>query len=258
MPLIRSIVAVNSWFEDACEGAGHALHMLWRAVGYIALAPKKREAIVAQMFKAVFGSIAIVLLTGLFSGMILGLQSGIELQKYGQESSIGFLVTAGMFREMGPVMTAIALAGLIGSTYAAEIGTMKVGEELDALEVMSIDPVYFLTMPRLIALLAAALGLTLVSDLVGTLGGAIVGKAYLNVSFDVYFQKAQEVLKLRDIYGGMLKTSVFAVTITTIACSQGMRATHGAEGVGTATMRTVVFSFVYILMFDYLIGWALY
>jgi len=256
--MIRSIVAVNTWFENACEGAGHALEVLARAVRFLTLVPKKTDAIVAQTFKAVFGSLVIVFLTSLFSGMILALQSGIELMKFNQESSIGFLVPAAMFREMGPVMTAIALAGLIGSTYAAEIGTMKVSEELDALEVMSVDPVYFLVMPRLIALSSAAVALTLTADLIGIVGGSFVGKAYLNVDFSTYFRNAERAIEVKDIYGGLLKAFVFGVTITTIACSQGMRAEHGAQGVGTATMRTVVYSFIYILMFGYLISWALY
>jgi phospholipid/cholesterol/gamma-HCH transport system permease protein len=256
--MIASVVKLNDWFEGACVGAGHALQVLGRSFTRLTMAPKKKDAIVVQMFKAVYGSMVIVFLTSLFSGMILGLQSGIELQKYNQESSIGLLVPAAVAREMGPVMTAIALAGLIGSTYAAEIGTMKVSEELDALEVMSIDPVYFLVMPRTIALSMAAVGLTVLSDVIGTVGGAFVGKAYLNVDLATYFRNAERAVEVKDIYGGLLKAFVFGVTIATIACSQGMRAEHGAEGVGTATMRTVVYSFVYILMFDYLISWALY
>ncbi|MBI2933213.1 MAG: ABC transporter permease [Planctomycetes bacterium] len=256
--IYRRIAAMNAWFENACDGAGHALDLLAHSLRALASAHKKTDAIVLQTYKAVFGSLVIVFLTALFSGMILALQTGIELQRYNQESSIGYLVPVAMFREMGPVMTAISLAGLIGATYAAELGTMKVSEELDALEVMSIDPVYFLAMPRMIALSLSATALTLIANIIGSVGGAVVGQAYLNVDAGLYFRNAETLLAAKDVFGGLLKALVFAVTISTIACSQGMRAEHGAEGVGTATMRTVVYSFTYILMFDYLIGWALY
>ncbi len=256
--MLAAISAVELWFEGVCFGAGHAVDLLGRAILNLRLLGRKWREIVNQTFKATYGSLPITFLTGTFTGMILALQAGIELAKYGQESSIGYLVAATMCREMGPVMTGIAVAGLMGSTYAAELGTMKVNEEIDALEVMSIDPVYFLVMPRVLALTIACVVLTIFTNTVGIIGGALVGKSQLNVAMDVYFTNALDVLKLKDIYGGLAKSFVFGVTISTIACSQGLRAENGAEGVGNATLRTVVFSFVLILMFDYFLTWAFY
>jgi phospholipid/cholesterol/gamma-HCH transport system permease protein len=256
--MLTAIRTLEGWFEDWCFGAGHGLTVLFRAAAEFRRVARKWGEIINQSFKATFGSLAITFLTGIFTGMILALQTGIELAKYGQESSIGYVVSATMCREMGPVMTGIAIAGLMGSTYAAELGTMKVNEEIDALEVMSIDPIYYLVMPRVIALTLACVCLTIFTNSIGIIGGALVGKAQLNVALDVYFHNAFDALKLRDIYGGLLKSTVFGVMISTVACSQGLRAENGAEGVGTATLRTVVWSFIFILMFDYFLTWMLY
>jgi phospholipid/cholesterol/gamma-HCH transport system permease protein len=255
---MKTIVRVELWFEEVCFGAGHGLQILGNGTIAVSRIGKKFGEITNQTFKATFGTLPITFLVGLFSGMVLALQTGLELARYGQESSIGYLVSAAMCREMGPIMTGIACAGLMGSTYAAEIGTMRVNEEIDALEVMSIDPVYFLVMPRLIALTLSILVLTVFTDTIGIIGGALVGKTQLNVATDVYFQNAFDVLKLKDIYGGLLKSFVFGLIIATTACSQGLRAENGAEGVGNATLKTVVLSFVMILMFNYFLSWSLY
>jgi phospholipid/cholesterol/gamma-HCH transport system permease protein len=199
-----------------------------------------------------------VLIIAFFTGMIVSMQTGIQLQKFGQEGTLGFIVSAAMVREMGPVFTAISLAGLVGSTYAAEIGTMKVSEEIDALEVMSIDPVYFLVLPRLLALAIAAVVLTVYADVIGILGGALIAKANFNVAPTIFLKNAQDTLDLKDIYGGLFKSLVFGVTIATVACSQGLRTGHGAEGVGKSTLRSVVIGFIFLLVFDYFLTWMLY
>jgi len=200
----------------------------------------------------------VVFVIALFAGMILSLQSGIQLQRFSQEAALGYLVSAAMCREMGPVFTAIALTGLVGSTYAAEIGTMKVSEEIDALEVNSIDPVYFLVMPRLLALSAAGVVLTIYADAMGIGGGMLVAKATFNVDPGVFLKNARDALDVKDIYGGLLKALVFGATIATVSCSQGLRAEHGASGVGRATLRSVVIGFLFILVFNYFLTWILY
>ena len=256
--MMASIERLEAWFEDWCFGAGHGLSVLGHAGLQLRRIGRKWVETVNQGYRACFGSLAITVLTGLFTGMILALQTGQELARYGQESTIGYLVSVTMCREMGPVMCGIALAGLMGSTYAAEIGSMKVNEEIDALEVMSIDPVYFLAMPRIIALGIAAVALTVVTNVVGIGGGAMVGKSMLNVDVGVYFKNARDILDVIDIYKGLLKSFIFGITIATIACSQGLRAEGGPEGVGNSTLKTVVFSFISILMFDYFLGWMMY
>ncbi len=247
-----------NWVCSHCGGAGYTLALLGGAVGQLPAAFRKRTEVVRQLDRAVFGSLFVTFIVALFTGMILALQSGIELSRWGQESSVGLLVSASMVREMGPVMTAFILAGLVGSTMAAELGTMQVSEEIDALQVMSISPVRYLVMPRVLALALACPILTIFVDAIGVAGGAVVSRSLLDVDYRVYFDKARDVLAMRDIGGGLLKSFVFGVTISTIGCSQGLRAENGAEGVGQATMRAVVMAFVYILVFDYLVAWMLY
>jgi phospholipid/cholesterol/gamma-HCH transport system permease protein len=256
--MIGLIASAQRWFERSCYGAGYALSILFSSLRFLPQARKKRQEIIAQLFLATFGSMPIITITALFAGMILSLQAGIELARFGQQGAIGAIVAASICREMGPVFTALPLAGLIGSTYAAEIGTMKVSEEIDALEVMSIDPVFFLVLPRVIALSIGAVTMTIFADLIGVLGGGLVARAILHVDFDLYLKGAKDVIKLKDIYGGLVKALVFGLTIATVSCGQGLRAENGAEGVGKATLRAVVVSFIMILMFDYFLTWMIY
>src|SRR5688572_3133095 len=241
-------------FERACVEAGSALVLLGDTVRSLGDFRKRFKEIVDQSFRATYGSLPVTVLTALFSGIILAIQTGMELEKWGQEASIGYVVAASMCREMGPVMTAIALAGLMGSSYAAELGTMKVSEEIDALEVMSIDPVRYLIMPRVISLVAASLALTVLVNVIGIVGGAVVGVSKFNISFDTYFTKAQDILKIHDIWTGLVKAAAFGLSTAVVGCSQGLSTTGGAEGVGRSTQRTVVISFVLVLVLDLLIN----
>jgi phospholipid/cholesterol/gamma-HCH transport system permease protein len=180
------------------------------------------------------------------------------LRDFGQESSLGYIVTLGMCREMGPVFTCLALAGLVGSTYAAELGTMKVSEEVDALEVMSINPVYYLVMPRLFALGIAAVALTIYANVIGTVGGALVARSNFDVDLEIFIKNGRDALKMKDVYGGLFKSFLFGMTIGTVACAQGLRAEGGPAGVGRATLHSVVISFMLILVFDYLLTWLIW
>lgn len=247
-----------SFFNELAFGAGYTLFLLFQAALHSRSALRRRREIVAQLFMAVLGSMPLIIITALFTGMIIALQTGLELARYGQEEAIGYVVPTTMARGMGPVFTAIAVTGLIGSTIAAEIGTMKVSEEIDALEVMSINPVYFLVMPRVVALAIALPVLTIYTDFIGTLGGAFVANGKFGVAFGTYFDNAEDILKLKDIYGGLIKAFCFGLLISGVACSQGIRAEQGAEGVGRATLRTVVISFLFILIFEYILTWVIY
>jgi len=252
--MIQIVARAEAIFEGACATAGEILLLLSDTVRALGDIRRRLPEIVNQCFRASFGSLPVTVLTALFSGMILAFQTGVELQKYGQEATIGWVVTASMCREMGPVMTAIALAGLMGSSYAAELGTMKVSEEIDALQVMSIDPIRFLVMPRVVSLVAASVGLTILVNVIGIIGGGFIGKIYFNVGFDVYFQYAEEILKFRDIWIGLVKATCFALSTAIVGCSQGLATTQGAAGVGRSTQKTVVISFVLVLVLDHLIN----
>jgi phospholipid/cholesterol/gamma-HCH transport system permease protein len=256
--MLGAVTRAQHVFEEACEGAGFTLNLLLRTITRTPLIRRKKDQFGEMLALCTLGSMTVVLIIALFTGMIVALQTGNQLRDFGQQNLLGYIIAVGMCREMGPVFTALALAGLVGSTYAAQLGTMKVSEEIDALEAMSIDPVYFLVMPRIIALAAASVVLTVYADIIGIAGGMLVAKAHFGVGTDMFMKNAQDALKLRDIFGGLLKAFVFGTTIATVACSQGLRARHGAAGVGFATLRAVVVGFIFILVFDYFLSWMLY
>ena len=252
--MVGTIARAQKWFEDSCAGAGHTLELLLKVFGRLLLLPRKKHELLQQLILCVLGSAPVVFIVALFTGMIVSFQTGVVLRDYGQEASLGYIMAVGFCREMGPVFTCLTLAGLVGSTYAAELGTMKVSEELDALEVMSIDPVYYLVMPRVLALAVAAVVLTIYADLIGVLGGAIMARAKFGVDIGIFLNTAEESLKMKDIYGGLFKSMIFGMTIAAVSCSHGLRAGQGPAGVGRATLRAVVISFIFILAFDYLIS----
>jgi len=253
--MIATLVRAQRWFEDACIGAGYTIQLLLKTLVALTLVGRKRREVVEQLFLCVLGSLPVVFTTAMSIGMIVSLQTGQVLREFRQESQLGYVVILGMFREMGPVFTSLSLAGLVGSTFAAELGTMKVSEEIDALEVMSIDPVYFLVLPRVIALGVGAVVLTVYADVIGTVGGAIVARASFGVDFEVFMSKGRDHLFMKDVWGGLSKAFIYGTTVGTVACSQGLRAQGGPAGVGLATLRTVVISFTLILIFDYLLTW---
>jgi phospholipid/cholesterol/gamma-HCH transport system permease protein len=252
------MTAVAKTFNDLAFGAGFTISLLLQAAVYSRSSWKRRKEIVAQLFLAILGSMPLISVTALFVGAIIAMQTGIELAKYGQEDALGYVVPTTICRGMGPVFTAIAVTALIGSTISAELGTMKVSEEIDALEIMSINPVYFLVMPRVVALAIALPILTIYTDAIGIVGGAAVAAGKFGVSWRTYLNNAEDILKLKDIYGGLVKAFCFGLLISSVACSQGIRAEHGAEGVGRATLRTVVLSFLFILIFEYILTWVIY
>jgi phospholipid/cholesterol/gamma-HCH transport system permease protein len=240
------------------EGLGYNILLFLQTIAQIRYLPKRSKELFLQTETSAFGGLPVAMIVGTFTGMVLALQSGIELARFRQEASIGMLVSASMCREMGPVMTGYILAGLIGSTIAAELGTMKVSEEIDALETMSINPVNFLVLPRIVSMAIVCPLLTIYTNLIGIIGGAVVGNFILNVNLSVYFRNAADVLTLKDIYSGLFKAVVFGITIAVVGCAQGLRAEGGAAGVGKATMRAVVISFIAILILDYLLTWLFY
>jgi phospholipid/cholesterol/gamma-HCH transport system permease protein len=256
--MIGPVARAQRWFEDGCLGAGYTIGLVTRGFTFLARASRKRAEIGAQLALCTLGSMPVVFITALFTGMIISLQTGNTLRDWGQESLLGYIVSVSMCREMGPVFTCLTLAGLVGSTYAAELGTMKVSEEVDALEVMSIDPVYFLVMPRLISLALASFVLTVYANAIGILGGALVAQAKFNVDVSIFLENGRDALKTKDLWGGLLKASVFGTTIAGVSCAQGLRASGGPAGVGLATLRAVVVSFILILVFDYLLTWAIW
>lgn len=245
-------------FRMFFAGVGEHLIVFSETIKSFRYIGKRRMFILSEIEKGSFGALPVVMIVAIFTGMVLALQSGIELSRYGQESSIGLLVSASMCREMGPVMTAYILAGLIGSTIAAELGTMKVSEEIDALSVMSINPIQYLVLPRVIAMAIICPLLTIYTNIIGIMGGALIGNLILDVSFSLYFRNALDALTLKDIYSGLFKSLIFGLVIAIVGCTQGLNAENGASGVGKATMKSVVIAFVSILVFNFFLTWLFY
>jgi phospholipid/cholesterol/gamma-HCH transport system permease protein len=242
------------------RNVGRAVLMLFSALLQLGSLFRRRMVpeVLHQMYLAGIKSLGVITVVGMFTGMILALQTGLELRRFGMQANIGTAVTMVMLREMGPFMTGLIIAASVGSSIAAQIGTMVVQEEVAALEVMSINPVRFLVLPRLVALMLMMPLLTLYTNLVGILGGAVVGSTQLEVTFQAYLDNAQLFAANRDLYLGLLKAFVYGVVIATTACHQGFGATEGAVGVGQATRRTVIISFLTILVLGYIMTGLFY
>jgi phospholipid/cholesterol/gamma-HCH transport system permease protein len=238
---------------ESLEGMGGTVALLFRGFYWFKASWKYRKEIAAQMLLCGVESLPVVMVVALFTGMVLSLQTGQELARFQLQGTIGNIVAASICREMGPVFTAIIVAGRVGSAMAAQLGTMKVSEEVDALEAMAINPVRYLVMPRIWAFLVMLPVLTIFANLVGILGGAMVAHLQIGVSYYSFFDGVLTNLKVMDIYNGMVKAVVFGLTIAAVACYQGLHAREGARGVGRATTRSLVFSFLTILVFDYFI-----
>ena len=237
------------------HNTGHAIFMLLEATWFIqfAFGKRSRSETVTQMYITGIKSLAVITVVALFTGMILALQTGLELRRYGQEVYIGSAVAVSMIREMGPFMTGLIIAASVGSAIAAQLGTMTVSEEIAALEVMSINPNRFLVMPRLVALAVMMPILSVYTNILGILGGAVVGTTQLGVSVQSYMDNATEFATNKDLYVGLLKAFIFGIIITVVSCHLGFMTTEGAVGVGKATRRSVIISFLVILVVGYMV-----
>lgn len=217
------------------------------------LASRRRHEWVRQMYQMGIKSLPVISVVGMFTGMILGLQVGLELRRFNQEIYIGSAVMVSLLREMGPFMTALILAACVGSSMAAQIGTMTVNDEVAALEIMSIDPVRFLMTPRMAAMVVMTPLLSFYTCVLGVIGGGIVGLTQLNVPWEQYITMAMDIARMRDLYVGLFKALVFGVVITGVSCYEGFTTRQGAVGVGQATRRSVITSFLLVLILGYTI-----
>jgi phospholipid/cholesterol/gamma-HCH transport system permease protein len=198
-------------------------------------------------------SLLVVLITGTFTGMVLALQSSYGFKKFGAEGLIGVIVTLSMTRELGPVLTSLMVTGRAGSAMAAEIGTMRVTEQIDALTVMALNPIKYLVAPRVVASFLMLPVLTVISDFLGVVGGYIVGVKMLGVNEGAFMNRIEKSVDLADIYNGLVKAAVFGLILSIISCYKGYNTRGGAEGVGRATTEAVVLSSVTILISDYVL-----
>lgn len=218
-----------------------------------------RAAFMKQLYVAGIRTLPVITVVGLFTGMILGLQVGLALRRFNQESVfLGATVMLTLIREMGPFVTGICLSACVGSAMAAELGTMTVNDEVAALEIMSISPVRYLAAPRMGALLVMSPILAFYACVQGVIGGGIVGQTQLNVEFHQYMTSAMMIATVKDLFVGLFKAGIFGVVIGAVSCYQGFATRLGAVGVGRATQHSVIISFLLILMLGYMITRAFY
>jgi phospholipid/cholesterol/gamma-HCH transport system permease protein len=196
-------------------------------------------------------SLSVVLLSGVFTGMVMGLQGYYSLRKFNAESFLGSAVALGLLRELGPVLSAFMVTGRTGSAIAAEIGSMKVTEQIDALYSMAVNPVQYLVSPRIIAGLISMPLLTAIFDVLGIWGAYLIGVGLLGVSSGSYFAGMESSVVFDDVWSGFLKSLSFGLIITWVCCYKGFNAPQSATGVGQATTESVVLCFVLILVWDY-------
>ena len=238
---------------DVCQDAGEMVLLGLRA----SLASRdvvwSRGRIIGQMSRAGADTVGIASLSGFFIGMALALQTGYQLAKFGMEEKLGAIVSLSMCRELGPVLTAVLVSGKIGSGIAAEIATMSVGEEIDALRTLRIDPVRYLVMPRLIACVTMLPMLVIYVDVVGILGGGVMCSAYFGVPLSQYADLVSAALSFGEILRGLAKAAVFGGIIAVVGCHRGLKCTGGPEGVGRVTTQAVVVAIVSIFISNFFI-----
>ncbi|RMD83884.1 MAG: ABC transporter permease [Lentisphaerae bacterium] len=250
-PPANRIEALGRWLCGIAYACGRGVLVVAEAFLWFRHLLQRRSEVSRQLYIVGVGSYGVVTTVALFTGMILSVQTGLVLREYGQEANVGFIVSQTLCREMGPFMTALILAASVGSAMAAELGTMTVSEEIDALIVLDINPIRYLVMPRLFAMLVMTPVLTVYTDLIGILGGGLVAKTQLDVSWYAYSRNVLDFLKPREVNLGLVKAAVFGVIITGVSCYQGLATRNGAIGVGLATRKSVVICFLLVLITGY-------
>jgi phospholipid/cholesterol/gamma-HCH transport system permease protein len=235
---------VTSW----CDLFGNMLY--WAFVSPFRGKKMRISDLFHQMTLIGVNSVLIVFLVMFFMGLVLAMQSAETLEKVGGLNMVGGLVAVAVMREIGPMLTAIVLAGRCGAAITAELGTMRVAEELDALETMGLNPVHFLIVPRVLGMVIMAPCLTILGVFIAFYGGCLISVLFLHQDAFHYWNKSFEMLKMKDIYSGMIKSVAFATLVSNIACYFGFIVEGGAAGVGKSTTQSVVTSIVMVIACD--------
>ena len=252
------IQALGGFLGRSAETTGYGLVLLARTILSLPhlFSRRRLRDCLDLCFTYCLGSFTVTAVVALFTGMILALNGGDSLASPGQENLIGRIVAISMIREMGPFMTALILTASLGSGIAAEIGTMRVSEEIDALRIMSISPIRFLVLPRLVALTLITPVMTIFAGFIGILGASIVAANNFGVTWIAFSNDALENLSTGDVYIGLIKSVVFGITIATVGATQGLLTKGGATGVGEAARRAVVITFLLVIIQGYYLSWV--
>ena len=240
----------GSWAVHLLEQAGNLGLLFTQTLGGCWTRPLRGRAVIYELWKIGLQSWFIVAISSLFIGMVLAFQSAYQMQRLAAEIYIASLVSLSVVREIGPVITALIVAGRVGSSIAAELGTMKVTEQIDALQTLATDPVRYLVVPRFVAMIIAVPLLTLWADAIGIFGGFLIGSFKLGILPSLYWKMTTLPLVFKDLSSGLLKSLIFGIIVCVVSCYEGFRTGAGAEGVGRATTRAVVTSFLLIIAAD--------
>jgi phospholipid/cholesterol/gamma-HCH transport system permease protein len=230
---------------------GRFFQMVGRVFAWTPRPPYDWRELLRQMVRVGVDSVPVVLLTALFTGMVLALQTFTVLRRFNAESYVGSLVALSMVRELSAVLSGLIVAGRAGSAMGAELGTMRVTEQIDALEVMATDPVHYLVVPRVWAATAMLPLLVVIANAIGIVGGYLVSVVLMGANPVSYIDNTFQFMDLKDLFSGLIKAGVFGFLIAAVGCQQGFYTTGGAEGVGRATTSAVVVASIAILISDF-------
>ena len=234
---------------------GEIVLLFWRTLCALPFAWRQRQKVFDQFFEIGNASLLMVCVLSFFIGAVIALQTGPVLVERGLASAVGGVVGITIAKELAPVMMAILIAGRIGSAMAAEIGSMRVYQEIDALRTMNIDPIHYLVLPRLVAIAIGLPMLVVISILVGWFGGAVVADLnnHMNIPYPVFFSDLREIVQRKDVANGVFKSFCFALIIGAVSCHQGLATIGGPRGIGRSVTKAVVNSIILIVIFDYVL-----
>jgi len=245
------LTLAEKWLKAALLEVQEYVRLSWAAVGDAFGRPFYIHDVIEQLESIGVGSLTVVLLTGLFTGAVLALQSGLTLDQFGARPVVGRLVAASMVKELGPVLTSLMLAGRVGSGIAAELGSMVVTDQINALRALGTDPIRKLVVPRVIAGVVMAPILTIISDFMGIIGGGIIAVFQLQVASSQYSKSITDGLYTQDVWMGLVKPFFLGFVIVSVGCHVGLRTRGGTQGVGRATTNAVVAASVGVLAVDF-------
>jgi phospholipid/cholesterol/gamma-HCH transport system permease protein len=245
------VPSIQDWFKGAALEVQEYVRLLGATFRGAVSRPIYRHDIVEQFDLIGVGSMTVVLLTGFFTGAVLALQSGLTLDQFGARPVVGRLVSASMVKELGPVLTGLMLTGRIGSGIAAELGSMVVTDQINALRALGTDPIRKLVVPRVLAGTFMAPVLTVIADFVGMVGGWLVARFQLQVGTGLYWSSVTDSLYTQDIWMGIIKPFVLGFVIVSVACHVGLRTSGGTQGVGKSTTESVVAGSVAVIAVDF-------
>lgn len=244
---------IGLWVLKFLEESGRVIILFYKTLIWTFRPPFDIRNLLKQIEEVGVKSIPVVLITGGFTGMVLALQSYTGFKRFNAEAFVGTVVALSMTRELGPVLSGLMVSGRVGSAMAAELGTMQVTEQIDALYTLATNPIKYLIVPRFLAALIVMPILTVFADVVGILGGYLISVQLLGSNPTIYLRRTFDYLDIEDIYIGLFKACIFGIIIATIGCYQGFNTRGGAEGVGKSTTRAVVMSSLLILIANYFI-----